>query len=445
VFRVELRRGDDGRKLEDLDERLTAEPRALLDGEDGTWGLLHVAREAGPMEDPNATPGEGQAEPEAPPVDPRRAEPWTVRACWDRWRKRLEDGPNATLWPWPGTPAKMPTRSTLELDAAELLPLSDGQRPRWDPLWRMTGPLWPDRTVVLVAGTGKGKTAFAVQVAEAAARAGAPVLYASAELGTDELLARLVAVRARSDRVAWRDLLRFRESREVGGLAAAVEALAADCPGLYLWEPMGTERTGPGLQDAACVVSAAAGGSPILVVVDYLQRFTPPGNDAQRATTSEVSADLRNLCRPGAFGPDWPGAAALALSSTARTNYQHFASCQNLTAAWKGGAVKAEGKKEGTKWIPPVELVGMGKETGEIEHDCSLLLCMTTERPEQYTPTAERDSLVVVAKNRHGETGEVKLAFHPACGRFRGRAAAPEPEPKPECQDAAEYETRGLE
>jgi hypothetical protein len=376
---------------------------------------------------------EEQAEPDPPPValealDPQRAEGWTVLACWERWRERLEAGPAAVLWPWPGTPAAMPTRSTTRLDPAELLPLAKEQRPSWGPLWRLVGPLWPDRTMVLVAGTGRGKTAFAVQVAEAAARADAPVLYASAELGTDELLARLVAVRARGDRVAWRDLLRFREPRELEGLAAAVGRLADDCPGLYLWEPMGADRTGAGLQAAARVVSAAAGGAPILVVVDYLQRFTPPGNDAQRATTSEVSADLRSLCRPGAFGPDWPGAAALALSSTARTNYEHFSSCENLTAAWKGGVVPYEkrGGQPGEKWIPPVELVGMGKETGEIEHDCSLLLCMTTDRPGIGDPARARASLVVVAKNRHGETGEVDLAFHPACGRFTERTAAPE-------------------
>jgi len=420
VFRVGLRRGEDGRKAEDLDARLTAEPRALRDGEDESWGLLRVAREAGPMTDPTATTAPGEDPERADAVDPARAAPWTLAACWERWRRRLEAGPAAVLWPWPGTPATMPTRSTTRLDPAELLPLDMDRRPRWDPLWRLAGPLWPDRTVVLVGGTGRGKTAFAVQVAEAAACAGAPVLYASAELGTDELLARLVAVRARSDRVAWRDLLRFHEPRDVEALAAAVERLAADCPGLYLWEPMGHDRAGKGLQDAARIVSAAAGGAPILVVVDYLQRFTPPGNDAQRAATSEVSGALRDLCRPDGLGAGWPGAAVVALSSTARANYEHFSDCEHLTAAWEGGEVPATKKngKQGTKWIPPVELVGMGKETGEIEHDCSLLLCMTTDKPGYGDRTRGRPSLVVVAKNRHGETGTAALMFHPAPGRF---------------------------
>lgn len=387
--------------MPDVDERYRDRPLAPD---------LDAAEEIPPPE------AEGQPEPEAPPL-----ERLTLAACWERWRRRLEAGPAAVLWPWPGTPATMPTRSTTRLDPAELLPLDPGQRPRWDPLWRLAGPLWPDRTVVLVGGTGKGKTAFAVQVAEAAACAGAPVLYASAELGTDELLARLVAVRARSDRVAWRDLLRFHEPRDVEALAAAVERLAADCPGLYLWEPMGHDRTGEGLQAAARIVSAAAGGAPILVVVDYLQRFTPPGTDAQRAATSEVSGALRDLCRPDGLGAGWPGAAVVALSSTARANYEHFSDCEHLTAAWEGGEVSAttKGGKQGTKWIPPVELVGMGKETGEIEHDCSLLLCMTTDKPPGYGDgTRGRPSLVVVAKNRHGETGTAALMFHPAPGRF---------------------------
>ena len=129
---------------------------------------------------------------------------------------------------------------------------------------------------------------------------------------------------------------------------------------------------------------------------------------------------MRDLSRPEGLHPEWPGAAVLALSSTARAHYQHFASCADLKAAWQGRP-KGENGEERKE---PVPLEGMGKESGELETDASLLLVLTTNKALGPEPQP-RNGLVVVAKNRHGGAGTVPFDFYPACGRFVERKDAP--------------------
>ena len=114
----------------------------------------------------------------------------------------------------------------------------------------------------------------------------------------------------------------------------------------------------------------------------------------------------------------------LALSSTGRTNYPHFASVKALRDAAEGGErwIKKDDKNVKVT-TPPVSLEGMGKESGELEMDASLLMVMTTSTATESD--ASRAGLVVVAKNRHGRTGLAEFRFWPACGRFTDAAPAP--------------------
>ncbi|MBU1067906.1 AAA family ATPase, partial [Patescibacteria group bacterium] len=338
---------------------------------------------------------------------------------------RQRTGAARVFFPWPGGQSDLPPdhAGRTEIPSGALLPAET--RPRWEALWRKVGPLWPDRLAVMVGMPGRGKSGFALQVAEAVATAGHPVLYLSAEMGTDELVARLIALRAGGDErdlwgVAWRDVLMGRARRE--DLEEACAALQESCPALYPWAPQADHRTAGHLQRMAEAVSEARGNAPILVVLDYLQRMAE--GDDLRGATRAVSGMLRDLSRPDGIGVGWPGAAVLALSTTARQNYRLMGSVDDLENAylgpWQTEPNEMKGKGKPKRWRgAPENLEGTGKESGELEADASLLLVLATNTPKKEDAEPEpRKGLVVIPKNRSGSTGMIPFEFYPAPGRF---------------------------
>ena len=299
----------------------------------------------------------------------------TLQSVFDTFLNRLEAqarGERPTYLPWPGGREDLP-ETFGRIGRGALLPCADGYRGEdWKQLWRLAGPLWPDRLAVLVGSTGRGKSGFALQVAEATARGGHPVLYVSAEMGEDELFARLLTLRAKGDDNQHRNgvpyLSVLRGKVDLEEFTTAGIRLVEDCPNLYLWAPKKAHRTASALEDMARAVVADCDGKPPLVVLDYLQRMAD-GDDV-RAAVREVSGRLRDLSRPS---DDWPGAAVLALSSTARGNYEHFNAVDDLYLAAEGGwrwGKRANGQAMRVP-VPPIPLEGMGKESGELETDAS--------------------------------------------------------------------------
>lgn len=279
---------------------------------------------------------------------------------------------------------------------------------RWPALAGLLRAWFPDTLAVLVGHTGRGKSSLAVQVAERAAREGAPVLYASLEMSAEELVARLLALRG-SPGASWSALKRG--AYTPAAVAAAGARLVADCPHLYLWAPDSVDRNPEALQRMARAVSAVAGNRPPLVVLDYVQRLAPPDKEDRRIAVSDLSGRLRDLSRPGGMAiKEWPGAAVLALSSTGRGNYAAFGSTAEL------------------RMSPDLE--GSGKESGELEYDAPVLLCMTSDKPGdgEDEPSDGRLSLVRVVKNREGSNGAAWLLFEAARGRFVETEAPPPPE-----------------
>ena len=111
------------------------------------------------------------------------------------------------------------------------------------------------------------------------------------------------------------------------------------------------------------------------------------------------------------------------LSSTARANYEHFTDANALRVAFKGGWKAAEGPNPSARgWSPPVELVGMGKESGEIEYDASLVLCLTCDKPSRGLAAP---GVLVVSKARAGTTCEVGLSFDGDRGLWTGAELPP--------------------
>jgi len=372
-------------------------------------------------------PNAGPRAPDGPDVSPR-AEP--------RWRQAKEPTPPDPLAPWHvaavlaamldpdkpepvpvaplpggyGTGAYVEARAAAELEPESPVygPIGEPLEPgRWPALAGLLRAWFPDTLAVLVGHTGRGKSSLAVQVAERAARAGAPVLYASLEMSAEELVARLLALRG-SPGASWSALKRG--AYPLAAVAAAGARLVEACPHLYLWAPDSKDRNPDALQRMARAVSAVAGNRPPLVVLDYVQRLAPPDKEDRRLAVSDLSGRLRDLSRPGGMVVGWPGATVLALSSTARAGYANFASTADMRMA--------------------SDLEGSGKESGELEYDAPVLLCMTSDMPGdgEDEPTEGRMALVRLVKNREGRPGSAWMRFEAARGRFVETDAPPLPE-----------------
>lgn len=390
---------------------------------------------------PAADPEAGAGAPRPAPLDPGElVERYGLRlatAC-ARFRSMLDREASAgcaDVVPWPGAPLDSPHGRRGRWPAGTLQPAA--VLPAWTELHRAIGNLRPDRLAVLVAKTGSGKSAFALQVAEGAARPRdgwepPPVLVVSLEMGTDDWIARLLALRATGEPrepelrfgVPWSGIL------EGAAHPDDVERATDDLEerygrSLYLWAPPRDLRTMEGVKSAALALSQLHGGRVPFVVLDYVQRLAGMDSDApdRRAMVSEDSRRLRDLARPGGLGEDWPGAAILAISSTARANYPHFRDTRHLWAAACGGIVPSgkSGKGEGTAYQEAIDLDGMGKESGELEYDAPLLLDLATDPPGDGAHSGEpRRALLVVGKARGPGRGAcVRMRFEPGRGAFR--------------------------
>ena len=307
---------------------------------------------------------------------PEASRPVTLAAACRAFAERSP--PESGAWlPWPG-PAEP------SLPAGPVMHPASLRHAPWQP-WRNLASIagiGPESVAVLVGPTGRGKTAFALQVALAVASQGHRVLYASAELPADELVARSIAVRA-SGNIPWRAVLQAYGDENVRDAAAD---LAASTEGkcLHLWAPTGRTRNIDALQLVARQVQAR------FIVVDYLQRFIDDADD-KRLAVMRASGQLRDMSREGA--------AVLALSSIGRPRYEAFGSVEKLRA------------------LPADELVGSGKEAGELEYDATLVLAYTADPPQPGQ--AGRLAVVRVVKQRAGQSeGEAAFAFEAAAGRF---------------------------
>ena len=242
------------------------------------------------------------------------------------------------------------------------------ERPLPSP-WRavdevLGGGLWPGM-YVLVGGTGAGKTQWAVQLGVCAAQAGARVLYLALELGRQDLVARVVGDLAG---LPWSNLargqIRADQFERLSEASRAAKAL-----------PFVTECGAPFGYGADTLAARAWAMRPQLVVVDYLQLCVARGEEP-RVSVGRVSYVARTIARD-------LGAVVVVLSSTARANYAELVNNPDAD---------------------PVDLVGLGKESGEIEYaaDGVLVLARSTD------PQSSRRTLVV-SKNRYGPTGRVEL------------------------------------
>jgi hypothetical protein len=233
------------------------------------------------------------------------------------------------------------------------------------------GGLWPGLHV-LVGNTGSGKSQWALQAAIHAARQGTPVLYIGLELGEVDLVARCLAMLY--DEVDRHDRPPHWSTLFLGQDPELLERFADKAAKRLETLPIAFEVAGPFGWPAGRLVAAveelrerwpSLASSPPLVVLDYLQVI---GDEPGKGKPLEIRERIARAAYQGRTVARDCDAAVLLVSSTARDNYARLYG-------------------DGKPWDRPAsELVGLGKESGEIEFSADSVLAMVKE------PWRERDN-----------------------------------------------------
>lgn len=259
----------------------------------------------------------------------------------------------------------------------------------WPRLFALAGASWPGRIAVVVGPQGSGRTAFALQVAEGIAREGAPVLLAPTAMGSGEVAARMLALRA-GEPIDYSSLLAGAVPRE--DLAGAVEHLSASCPNLHVWIRPHAEHTPAALALAARAMAQGHDGrAPVLVVDDV----PLPGRDP------EWWGALLDMARPQGLGPEWPGAVMLVVCPLPPRASIAFSDPEALLAWTEHAARRATALEE------------LDLELARLADQASLVLGLTVD---SCPDMPSHDAIVAILANRHGRRGAVPFTFHPARG-----------------------------
>jgi len=250
----------------------------------------------------------------------------------------------------------------------------------------MTSGLQKSDLIILAARPSMGKTAFAMNIAENAAILDEKVVgIFSLEMSREALLLRLLFSRARvySHKMRtvslWRDDMQ-KVQHAMGELASS-RIYIDDTPGVSLSEMRAKSRR---LQQSC--------GRLDLIVVDYLQLMSGGGKRYENRT-QEVSAISRGL---KALAKELQ-VPVIALSQLSRAPES------------RGGDHRPQ-------------LADL-RESGSIEQDADLVMFIFREEVyKQDDPDLQGCAEIIIAKQRNGPTGRVKMAFLKNSTRFESRA-----------------------
>ncbi len=255
----------------------------------------------------------------------------------------------------------------------------------------LTSGLQKSDLVIIAARPSMGKTAFAINIAENAAVMDHKVVGVfSLEMSRESLLLRLLCSQARVDSHKLRTGFLGRDdyNKLVSGLAALVEApiFIDDTPGISMSE-----------MRAKCRRLQQAQGRLDLIIVDYLQLVagTPAGGGGKRYEnrTQEVSAISRGL---------------KGLAKEMR--------CPVMALSQLSRAPEA---RTGNNRPQLSDL----RESGAIEQDADVVGFIFREevyKPDD--PDLEGKAELIIAKQRNGPTGIVRMAFIKRSTRFENLA-----------------------
>jgi replicative DNA helicase len=261
-----------------------------------------------------------------------------------------------------------------------------GVRTGFFDLDRNTAGLQKGDLLVLAARPSMGKTAFALNIAEnVAVHEGLPVLVFSMEMGAAQLALRLVGSLGRIDQTHLRTGKLGDD--EWGRLAEAVDKLKQ--AQIFIDETPGL--TAAELRARARRMARQFGGTLGLIVVDYLQLMSGSSSgDENRATElGEISRGLKGLAKE--------------------------LQCPVLALSQLNRSVETRTDKR--------PMMSDLRESGAIEQDADVI--MFIYRDDYYNKENSKEpgvSEIIIAKQRNGPVGTVKLAFLKPMTRFENLA-----------------------
>lgn len=233
----------------------------------------------------------------------------------------------------------------------------------WPTLNASIGGLRPGAVYVIAARPGVGKTVIAAQIAAELAQHG-KVAFSSLEMSEDELVSRLISERLKiyvgnikDNRLTERDWQVLEQGRtQLDDLNIAIDDRAA---------VSATEVR-------AHAKAVAREGKLVGIVVDYMQLMSSKSKMDRHLQVSEFSRQLKIMAKDLKV-------PVIALSQLNR---------------------QSESRMDG---IPKLSDL---RESGSIEQDADVVMLLRKEGE------GHQQSLIIdVAKNRHGQTGEVDLAW----------------------------------
>ncbi len=253
---------------------------------------------------------------------------------------------------------------------------------------KMTSGLQAGDMIVLAARPSMGKTAFAINIAEhVALKEGLPVAVFSMEMGAAQLAVRIVGSIGRIDQGHLRTGKLTDD--EWPRLAEAVEKLRT--VSLHIDESPGLS---PSELRANARRLARQCGKLGLIVVDYLQLMSGSGDSSggdNRATElGEISRGLKMLAKE--------------------------LQCPVIALSQLNRSVEQRPDKR--------PMMSDLRESGAIEQDADII--MFIYRDEYYTKDACKEpgvAEIIIAKQRNGPTGTVKLAFMRNITKFESLAS----------------------
>jgi replicative DNA helicase len=245
---------------------------------------------------------------------------------------------------------------------------------------QMTSGLQPSELIVIAARPSMGKTALCLTLAQnAAINAQAVVGVFSLEMSKESLVMRMLSSEGRVDAHRFRNGFLNREewARLAGALGTLAEAkiFIDDTPGITVLEMRAKARR-----------LAAEQKRLDLIIVDYLQLMSGSSRRAEsrQQEVSQISRELKGLAKE----MNVPLIALSQLSRAPESRTDHRPQLADL------------------------------RESGAIEQDADVVAFIYRE--EQYSRTEENAGIaeILVAKQRNGPTGIVKLAFLKEFTRF---------------------------
>ncbi len=257
---------------------------------------------------------------------------------------------------------------------------------------RMTSGLQKSDLMIIAARPSMGKTAWAINIAQnASVRDGKVVAVFSLEMSKESLLRRLLASEAlvNSRKIQTGFLPREDKQKLINALDRLMgsKMFIDDTPGITLTEMRAKVRR---LKQQE--------GSLDLILIDYLQLMTMasqgPGGRRPENRNQEVSAISRGL---KALAKEM-GVPVVALSQLSR------------------GSEQRQGDKK--------PLLSDLRESGSIEQDADVVCFI--HREEYYDRENEDikgQAEIIIAKQRNGPTGSIKLAYLSDYTRFENLAA----------------------